>query len=89
MSLEQAEKLAIIEEHQKHASDTGSPEVQVALMTQRINSLTDHLKIHRKDHSTRLGLLKLVGSRRRLLRYLQDRDVTRYRAVVQKLGLRR
>jgi len=89
MSVAERTKETVIREHQKHENDTGSPEVQVALMTTRINYLTEHLKTHRKDHASRLGLLRLVGSRRRLLRYLQNQDVTRYRAVVQKLGLRR
>ena len=82
-------KTDVIKEHQKHDSDTGSPEVQVALMTGRINHLTEHLKTHRKDHASRLGLLKLVGSRRRLLRYVQNQDVTRYRDLIGKLGIRR
>ncbi|MDQ3815019.1 MAG: 30S ribosomal protein S15 [Armatimonadota bacterium] len=89
MSVAERTKESVIREHQKHANDTGSPEVQVALLTTRINYLTDHLKTHRKDHASRLGLLRLVGQRRRLLRYLQNQDVARYRAVVQKLGLRR
>lgn len=82
-------KTGVISEHAKHETDTGSPEVQIALATSRINYLTEHLKTHRKDHASRLGLLRLVGSRRRLLRYVQNQDVTRYRAIVQKLGLRR
>lgn len=82
-------KTDVIKEHQKHDSDTGSPEVQVALMTGRINHLTEHLKTHRKDHASRLGLLKLVGSRRRLLRYVQNQDVNRYRDLIGKLGIRR
>ncbi len=89
MSVAEREKSGVIREHQKHESDTGSPEVQIALMTTRINYLTDHLKTHRKDHASRLGLLRLVGSRRRLLRYVQNQDVARYRGIVQKLGLRR
>lgn len=89
MSVAERQKTGIISEHAKHESDTGSPEVQVALMTARINYLTEHLKIHKKDHASRLGLLRLVGSRRRFLRYLQNNDVSRYRAIVQKLGLRR
>jgi small subunit ribosomal protein S15 len=67
----------------------GRPEVQIALMTTRINYLTEHLKTHRKDHASRLGLLRLVGSRRRMLRYVQNQDVARYRAIIQKLGIRR
>jgi small subunit ribosomal protein S15 len=89
MSVAERNKQAVIDEHQKHENDTGSPEVQVALMTTRINYLTEHLKTHRKDHASRLGLLKLVGSRRRMLRYLHDQDVERYRSVIGKLGLRR
>jgi len=89
MSVAEKTKLDVIEEHQKHEGDTGSPEVQVALMTSRINHLTGHLKTHKKDHASRLGLLRLVGSRRRLLRYLQDQDVERYRDLIAKLGLRR
>ena len=89
MTVAEKAKPAIIAEHAKHESDTGSPEVQIALQTARINQLTEHLKIHRKDHASRLGLLKLVGSRRRLLRYTQNQDVARYRAIIAKLGLRR
>jgi small subunit ribosomal protein S15 len=89
MSVADREKHTVIQEHQKHENDTGSAEVQVALMTTRINGLTDHLKTHRKDHASRLGLLRLVGSRRRMLRYMQQQDMNRYRAIVQKLGLRR
>ena len=79
----------IIEEFGMHATDTGSPEVQVALLTERINHLTDHLKDHNKDHHGRRGLLMLVGKRRRLLDYLKDQDVERYRTIVSRLGLRR
>lgn len=89
MSVAERQKGSIISEHQKHETDTGSPEVQIALMTTRINYLNEHLKTHRKDHASRLGLLKLVGSRRRLLRYVQNQDVTRYRAIIGKLGIRR
>ena len=89
MSVAEREKVSIIREHQKHESDTGSPEVQIALLTARINELTGHLKTHKKDHASRLGLLRMVGQRRRLLRYLQDREVSRYRDVIAKLGLRR
>ena len=89
MTVAEFDKGAIMREYQKHEGDTGSPEVQIALQTTRINYLTDHLKTHKKDHASRLGLLKLVGSRRRLLRYLQDNDVERYRAIIGKLGLRR
>ncbi len=89
MSVAERQKHDVINEHAKHEGDTGSPEVQIALMTNRINYLTEHLKTHRKDHASRLGLLRLVGSRRRMLRYVQNQDVARYRAIVQKLGLRR
>lgn len=82
-------KQATIAEHRQHGADTGSPEVQIALLTDRINHLTEHLKVHEKDHHSRRGLLKLVGRRRRLLDYLKDQDVERYRAIIQKLGLRR
>jgi small subunit ribosomal protein S15 len=79
----------IIGEFGMHATDTGSPEVQVALLTERINHLTDHLKDHNKDHHGRRGLLMMVGKRRRLLDYLKDQDVERYRTLVSRLGLRR
>ena len=82
-------KNEIIEEYKTHEGDTGSPEVQVALLTERIRHLTEHLKMHRKDHASRRGLLKLVGQRSRLLRYLGHKDRTRYRGLIQKLGLRR
>jgi small subunit ribosomal protein S15 len=78
-----------IAEHRLHETDTGSPEVQVALLTERINHLTEHLKVHKKDHHSRRGLLMLVGRRRRLLDYLRRNDVERYRALIAKLGLRR
>lgn len=79
----------IIAEHGSHATDTGSPEVQIALLTERINQLTEHLKTHDKDHHGRRGLLMMVGRRRRLLDYLGDQDVERYRSVIARLGLRR
>ena len=79
----------IIDEYRLHDSDTGSPEVQVALLTERINHLTEHLKVHKKDHHSRRGLLMLVGRRRRLLDYLRRNDVERYRALIGRLGLRR
>ena len=78
-----------IEKHQTHAGDTGSPEVQIALLTDRILHLTEHLKVHKKDHHSRRGLLMLVGRRRRMLDYLADIDVERYRALIADLGLRR
>ena len=80
---------AIIEANRRHETDTGSTEVQVALLSDRINHLTEHLKLHKKDHHSRRGLLKLVGRRRALLDYLNDQDVERYRALIAKLGLRR
>jgi small subunit ribosomal protein S15 len=75
--------------HRLHETDTGSPEVQIALLTERINHLTDHLKVHKKDHHSRRGLLMLVGRRRRMLDYVRATDVERYRAIIAKLGLRR
>jgi len=82
-------KSEIIEEYRVHDGDTGSPEVQVALLTHRINELTEHFKVHKKDHHSRRGLLKLVGRRRRLLEYMKRKDVERYRQAIQRLGLRR
>jgi len=82
-------KTEIIDRFKKHDVDTGSPEVQIGILSERINVLTDHLKTHSKDHHSRRGLLKMVGQRRRLLNYLQRQDVERYRAVVKDLGLRR
>jgi small subunit ribosomal protein S15 len=82
-------RTATIEEHRLHETDTGSTEVQVALLTERISHLTEHLKVHKKDHHSRRGLLMLVGRRRRLLDYLRDNDVERYRTLIAKLGLRR
>ncbi len=79
----------IVEEFGTHDSDTGSPEVQVALLTERINHLTDHLRVHKKDHHSRRGLLMMVGKRRRLLLYLRNQDVERYRSLIARLGLRR
>ncbi|MGY6502131.1 MAG: 30S ribosomal protein S15 [Acidimicrobiales bacterium] len=78
-----------IADNRLHDSDTGSPEVQIALLTERINHLTEHLKIHKKDHHSRRGLLMLVGRRRRMLDYVKKNDVERYRAIIAKLGLRR
>ena len=83
------EKSATIDEYRLHDTDTGSPEVQVALLTERINHLTEHLKLHKKDHHSRRGLLMLVGRRRRLLDYVKDNDVERYRQLIARLGLRR
>jgi small subunit ribosomal protein S15 len=84
-----APKAGTITEHRLHETDTGSPEVQIALLTDRINHLTEHLKAHKKDHHSRRGLLMLVGRRRRLLDYVKKNDVERYRAIIAKLGLRR
>jgi len=80
---------ATIAAHRLHETDTGSPEVQVALLTERINHLTEHLKVHKKDHHSRRGLLMLVGRRRRMLDYVRSTDVERYRSIIAKLGLRR
>jgi small subunit ribosomal protein S15 len=82
-------KPEIIAEHQRHDGDTGSAEVQIALLSERIKALTEHLRDHPKDHASRRGLLKLVGQRRRLLDYLTKTDVERYRAIIARLGLRR
>ncbi|HHT84273.1 MAG: 30S ribosomal protein S15 [Bacillota bacterium] len=81
-------KKAIIDEFKRHENDTGSPEVQIALLTARISYLTEHLKVHKKDHHSRRGLLKMVGQRRALLNYLHKESPERYRAIVEKLGLR-
>lgn len=89
MSLNAEVKKAIIEEYATHEGDTGSPEVQVAILTRRIKDLTEHLKEHKHDHHSRRGLLLLVGQRRRLLGYLQEIDIARYRALIERLGLRR
>jgi small subunit ribosomal protein S15 len=83
------EKSETIAEYRQHESDTGSPEVQIALLTERINNLTGHLKAHKGDHHTRRGLMRLIGRRRRLLTYVRDNDVERYRALISRLGLRR
>ena len=87
--MDQATKAAIVEEHKRPDTDKGSVEVQVAILTGGINELTDHLREHKHDHATRRGLLKVVGQRRRLLSYLNGSDVPRYRAIIEKLGLRR
>ena len=89
MALQVAQKAQVVKQYQRSGTDTGSPEVQVALLTGRINHLTEHLKVHKKDHHSRRGLLMLVGRRRRLLDYLRSNDVERYRALIAKLGLRR
>ncbi|MCD4829588.1 MAG: 30S ribosomal protein S15 [Candidatus Cloacimonetes bacterium] len=89
MALKSEAKQAIVAEFKLHGSDTGSPEVQVALITRRISQITEHLKIHKKDFHTRRGLLTLIGQRRRLLNYLQKKDVERYRTLIKSLGLRK
>lgn len=83
------EKTAIIKEYATHEGDTGSPEVQVAVLTKRINDLTEHLKVHQKDHHSRRGLLKMVGQRRNLLNYLMKIDIERYRTLIARLGIRK
>ncbi|MDF2502536.1 MULTISPECIES: 30S ribosomal protein S15 [Clostridium] len=82
-------KESIIKEHSRHEGDTGSPEVQIALLTEQINHLNDHLKVHKKDFHSRRGLLMMVGQRRGLLNYLTKKDIERYRAIIKKLGLRK
>ena len=82
-------KQQVIEKYRVHEGDTGSPEVQIAILTERINYLTDHLKEHKKDHHSRRGLLKMVGHRRGLLNYLRDNDIERYRTIIEKLNLRK
>jgi small subunit ribosomal protein S15 len=89
MTMSKEDKTDIIGRHRLHESDSGSPEVQIALLTERINYLTEHFKTHKKDHHSRRGLLKLVGRRRRLLDYLKANKVDRYRAIVKELGLRK
>jgi len=83
------EKQAVIDANRTHETDTGSPEVQIAILTKRINDLTEHLKTHKNDHHSRRGLLKMVGRRRNLLNYLIKKDINRYRAVIAKLGIRK
>lgn len=89
MAQTKEKKSEIIEEYRQHDGDTGSPEVQVALLTQRIQELTEHFKTHKKDHHGRRGLLKLVGRRRRLLDYLKKQDIERYRTTIERLGIRK
>ncbi len=89
MTLSAQEKKQVIEQHKLHDTDTGSPEVQISLLTRRIDSLTEHLKIHKKDHHSRRGLLMLVGRRRRLLNYMKYKDIARYRAILDSLGLKK
>ncbi len=83
------DKTKIILDSQTHEGDTGSPEVQIAILTKRINDLNEHLKVHAKDHHSRRGLLKMVGKRRNMLNYLMKKDIERYRAIISKLGLRK
>ncbi|RPF55948.1 30S ribosomal protein S15 [Aquisalibacillus elongatus] len=89
MAISQERKQALINEFKTHENDTGSPEVQVAILTEQINTLNEHLREHKKDHHSRRGLMKMVGRRRHLLNYLRNKDVQRYRDLVNKLGLRR
>lgn len=89
MALHPIKKAEIVEEYRTHGKDTGSPEVQIALLTKRIQELTEHFKIHQKDHHSRRGLLKLVSQRRRQLNYLRNVDVSRYRSLIKRLGLRK
>lgn len=89
MALTKERKNEIINEYKIHETDTGSPEVQIAVLTEEINNLNEHLRIHKKDHHSRRGLLKMVGRRRNLLTYLRNKDVQRYRELIKKLGLRR
>jgi small subunit ribosomal protein S15 len=89
MAITKERKNEIINEYKVHENDTGSPEVQIAVLTEEINTLNDHLRVHKKDHHSRRGLLKMVGKRRNLLNYLRNKDITRYRELIQRLGLRR
>ena len=89
MAITQERKTQLIQTHRVHDTDTGSPEVQVAILTENIVNLTDHLRTHKKDHHSRRGLLKMVGQRRKLLAYVKNNDVSRYSALIAKLGLRR
>ncbi len=89
MVMDPTQKKAVIDAHARHEGDTGSPEVQVALLTARIEGLTEHFKVHKKDFHSRTGLLKMVGQRRNILNYLKSKDIQRYRALIEKLGLRK
>ena len=89
MTIDATQKRDIIDRFRQHEADTGSAEVQVAILSERISYLTDHFKVHAKDHHSRRGLIKLVGQRRRLLNYLKDKDIERYRALIEQLGLRK
>ncbi|HEX9640345.1 MAG TPA: 30S ribosomal protein S15 [Candidatus Krumholzibacteria bacterium] len=88
MPLERDKKAEIIAQYKKHDQDSGSPEVQIALLTERITSLTEHFKVHKKDHHSRRGLLKMVGQRKRLLNYLRNKDLESYRGLIKELGIR-
>ena len=89
MSLTVERKTEIVNTYKTHQTDTGSPEVQIAILSEKIGYLTEHFKVHAKDHHSRRGLLRMVGKRRRLLDYLKDKDVARYKAVIEKLGIRK
>ena len=89
MSIKKETKTTLIKEYETHANDTGSPSVQIAIITERINNLTEHFKAHKRDHSSRRGLLKLVSQRRRLLDYLKKHDTQKYQAIIDKLDLRK
>ena len=89
MSIKKEAKTTLIKEYKTHEKDTGSPEVQIAILTERVNNLTEHFKAHRKDHSSRRGLLKLVSKRRKLLDYLKKRDLKKYQGLLEKLKLRK
>ncbi|KIL34890.1 30S ribosomal protein S15 [Cohnella kolymensis] len=89
MALTQERKQELIDQHKTHPTDTGSPEVQIAILTENINNLTNHFREHKKDHHSRRGLLKMVGQRRKLLAYLKNKDISRYSALIATLGLRR
>jgi small subunit ribosomal protein S15 len=89
LSLNKEQKTSLVNNYQLHVTDTGSPEVQIAILSEKIGYLTEHFKFHRKDHHSRRGLLKMVGKRRRLLDYLKRRDVNRYREIIEKLGIRK
>jgi small subunit ribosomal protein S15 len=89
VALDTEQKQEIIDRYRLHDADTGSPEVQVAILSERISYLTDHFKVHAKDHHSRRGLIKLVGQRRRLLNYLKDKNIERYRVLIEQLGLRK
>ena len=89
MSLTLERKTELIKDYRTHNSDTGSPEVQIAILSEKITYLTEHFKVHAKDHHSRRGLLRMVGRRRRLLDYLKDKDISRYRTVIERLGIRK